>query len=262
MKTPIDPLDPATSGSAEQVASLLKTARGVERAAISRFASSLSHALGTPLNVIAGRAAMIAMAREGDAQIADNARIIEERVRAITQTIQQVLAYVRSGRPPPERQDMQKLMRHAAELLRPLAQQRGIFLSEAAGAPLEANVVGDAVLEVLVLLVASGFDWVERGASIELDVTRCRLEPPASERGRAASGDYARFVVNWPKTEVPAECLRGMHEPWFEPVSPCPELSLDLATCYGIAREHHGWIEASVEPGRGTTLAVNWPLNG
>lgn len=256
-----NPTDPQNLPRSNNVAALLQIARGAERAAINRLASSLSHALGTPLNVIAGRAAMIAMTREDDAQSVDNVRIIEERVRAITQTIHEVLAFARAGKASAESQNLQQIVRRVVDLLQPLAEERGILLSARPGTSLEASVAGEAIFDVLVLLVGSGLQWGERGASIELSLTRERVDPPASERGRALLGDYARFVVSWSKIELPGECLIRVYEPWFEPVSPRAELSLDLAASYGLAREHHGWIEASLESGCGTTFIVNWPLS-
>jgi two-component system, NtrC family, sensor kinase len=261
VKKPTHQRNPPCPTDAERVAAALDLVRGAERGALTRLAASLSHALGTPLNVIAGRAAMISMTEEDGGQTADNARIIEERVRAITHTIQQVLTFSRAGKPSADPHDLQAVAQRAAALLQPLADERGISLTVRAGPPLEASIAGGAVVEVLVLLASSALDQTELGACVEFGVARGSVEPPPSERGRASGGEHARFVIHCPSTVLPPECLSRVYEPWFEPTSAHAELLLDLAVAYGIAREHRGWVDASVAPGQGTTFTVNWPLN-
>src|SRR5688500_13584428 len=96
------------------------------RAAVSRVASTLSHALGTPLNVIAGRAAMIGMDGMSLEEIQNYARIVEQQVRSVATTLRQVLNFGRDAVIPLETCDVRKVLARAVRVLEPVAAAREV----------------------------------------------------------------------------------------------------------------------------------------
>lgn len=240
--------------------------RGEERrAGIARLAATLTHALGTPLNVISGRAAMLGMRELGQEQLADNARIIGEQVRSITDTLNHVLAFVREGWPEPAPMDLSALVRRAVSLLRPVAEARSVRLELGPVEELSAQVHGSRLELVLVDLLGAGIGAVAPGAGVTLSLAGKNLEPPAHARGRALGGLMARFDVTLQGVTLPEPDFGSAYEPWLQHEhGDADERSLAMlyAVSFGLAREERGWVEVGVEPGVGSTLSLCWPIGG
>jgi signal transduction histidine kinase len=255
-----DPDGGAISSSEGESSVALAGLRNDERrAAMIRFASSLSHALGTPLNVIAGRAAMIAMEELPSEEIAQNARIIEAQVRGITELLQRALRFVREGPPAGERTDLCKLAERAVSVVQPSAASRNITLRCTATPELMAVVPQKRILGIVTSLLSLGLDTVGDGGKISLDVQHGHCEPPPSERGRAVAGNCARFAVRYEGARLDDELFKRVYEPWLEPPVSGRDAALLLAVAFGMAREHRAWVEVR-DGAEGTTLCLCWPL--
>lgn len=258
----------AGSGDGERLdrAFELDRLRGEERrAAIARLAATLTHALGTPLNVVSGRAAMMTMRDLGPDQLADNARIIGEQVRSITDTLNRVLAFVREGWPEPAPTDLAALARRATSLLRPVADERGVRLELGPVAELSARVHGSRLELVLVNLLGVGIGAVEPGSRVALSLVEKNLEPPDHARGRALGGPAARFDMMLDGVTLPEPDFERAYEPWLQREQGDAEeraLAMLYAVSFGVAREEGGWVEVGVEPDVGSTFSLCWPLGG
>lgn len=241
----------------------LERLRGEERrAAIARLASTLTHALGTPLNVISGRAAMMGMRDMSQEQLADNVRIIGEQVRSITDMLNRVLGFVREGWPGPTPTDLSALVRRVALLLRPVADSRGVRLELGPVQELSSVVHGPRIELVLVNLLSVGLDLVAPGARVGLSLAEEHLEPPAHARGRALGGPSARFDVTLEGVILPQPDFERAYEPWLSREQGEAQeraLAMLYAVSFGVAREHRGWVDVRVDPA-GSTFSLCWPL--
>src|SRR5512145_2605956 len=96
----------------------------------SRLAASIAHAVGTPLNVILGRAAMLTMKANAEDVVLRNARIIEEQAKAIDRTLRSTLSVLREGRPRnSSRWPVDDAIREIVELWRPTAEKLGVTVT-------------------------------------------------------------------------------------------------------------------------------------
>src|SRR4051794_16975614 len=62
---------------------------------VGKLASGIAHELGTPLNIVSGRAYMIAAREATGEEVIENARIVMEQTERITQIIRQLLDFAR-----------------------------------------------------------------------------------------------------------------------------------------------------------------------
>jgi two-component system, NtrC family, sensor kinase len=254
------PFEARTDASAKD-AELVELLRYAERrAAMARIASALAHMVGTPLNVISGRAALISQLGSAQPDAAkNNAAVIERQVEQLVERIQRALRYLRSEPMAPEACGLVELLRTARELNLAVAGVRGVELAIEEGGDEQALVHRCAVLQVLSDLVSLGLRVTKKGGRIVLTTRREHAEPPASERGRAAAGKMARFFVRLVGVKLPSEMFQQPYEPWNTADSADADLVLILTVCFGLSREHAAWIDVDEKSGDDTTLTLSWP---
>jgi two-component system NtrC family sensor kinase len=243
-----------------EVAELLRHAE--RRAAMRRIAGALAHAVGTPLNVIAGRAALIsqAPADKRSEHAASNAAVIERQVEGLVERIQQILKWVRTEDVRRESCAPLGVLEAAAAVYAPFAKHKGIAIRVSPAELAQTTLPRRAVLLVLVDLISFGLSVVESGGLIELEVRCEHAEPPPSERGRASAGKVARFRVHYVKTSVNGDLFASPYEPWNLPEHVDLDYAQLMCVCFGVAREHAGWVEVD-RTDSGTAITTSWPCS-
>src|SRR5450432_951464 len=152
---------------------------------VGKLASGIAHELGTPLNVVSGRAKMISQSRGSDEPTRNNARIVMEQSERMAQIIRQLLNFARAGKPNKSLVDLRHLIASTLSLLRPIADKRRVTLRFEAIEPI-LEVVADAaqlqqvVTNLVVNAVQASLDSgiVEVGLRTSLDGQRDRLAEP------------------------------------------------------------------------------------
>jgi two-component system NtrC family sensor kinase len=222
-----------------------------------RLASSVAHEMGTPLNVVAGRAQLIV---EDDREAATHAGIIIEQSKRMTKIIRQLLDYTRRQLPEKDHQDLGRLAAEVLALLDPLAAKSGVMLrlsSELTDVP----VIADAtqIHQALTNLVVNAVQASARGGTVDVIVRAQRATPPTVAAGAPREGDYFAVTVQDHGQGMSAEVLARVFEPFFttKPVGQSTGLGLSVAN--DIVEEHGGWISAESEPGRGSRFSLYLP---
>ena len=103
------------------VATMAQLRHADRLAIVGTLASGVAHELGTPLNVVAARASMIASGEAAPDEAKDYARVIAGAADRMTATIRQLLQFARRGGAQKARRNLAELVSDSVELLRPLA---------------------------------------------------------------------------------------------------------------------------------------------
>src|SRR6185295_5064059 len=76
----------------------------------------------------------------------------------------------------------------------------------------------------------------------------------------ARAGKFLCLSVSDTGSGIPPEVLPRIFEPFFTTKPVGKGTGLGLATCYGITKQHKGWIEVQSEIGQGTTFRAFFPF--
>jgi signal transduction histidine kinase len=227
---------------------------------VGNLASGVAHELGTPLNVVSGRAQMIV---EGElrenGEVVEAARVIRTQADRMARIVRQLLDFARHRKPEKRTSDLVQLARDAIAMLDPLARKRKVSLelvppdSGAIVAVVDQMQIGQAVTNLLMNAVQA----THEGSTVELRVglgTGARPGDPA-----AAARSCACISVSDCGPGIRGEQLHQLFDPFFTTKDVGEGTGLGLSVAHGIVSEHGGWIEVQSEPGAGSSFRIWLP---
>jgi signal transduction histidine kinase len=227
---------------------------------VGKLASGVAHEIGTPLNVVQMRAAMMADGKAPSDEWRDYARVIVRASERIARIIRQLLTFARRNTLQTSRCDLALIAKHTMELLETLAQKRAVQLRIVDGnAPYVVDADGGQIEQVLTNLVMNAVQAMDRPGTVEVQLDHVHTTPPADHGG--PDGDFVRVCVRDEGRGIAPEHLPHVFEPFFTTKDVGEGTGLGLSIAYGILREHGGWITAKSEPGRGAELAFCLPTS-
>jgi two-component system NtrC family sensor kinase len=230
---------------------------------VGQLASGLAHELGTPLNVVLGRAGLLAADDATRDEVRENARIIAEQTKRMTALIRQLLDFARRRGPEARPVDLRDSATHAAELLATIAQKHGVKV-ELAPAPRPVIAAADPaqVQQVIANLLLNALHATPRGADgvVRIECGEAHVAPPADHGGAPAS--YGYVAVEDAGHGIPPEDVPRVFEPFFTTKDVGEGTGLGLSVAYGIARDHGGWIAVRSEVGKGSRFTLYLPRPG
>jgi signal transduction histidine kinase len=244
-------------------------------ATIGQMAAEIAHELGTPLNVIGGRARAMAKKAEKAAQrtaentqgapgpdpgeVVKNAGIIGDEVARITKIIRQVLDFSRPRGPTVTRVHLGAVVAEALEFLRETIRRQGIEVDvQTMPAPPEVPGDPDQIQQVCLNLIMNAIHAMPKGGTLRVATTRMvrrkgglDLAPPA---------EYAALTVADSGPGIPAADREKIFEPFFTTKDEGQGTGLGLAVSHGIVKDHDGWIEVDSPSSGGAEFRVYLPI--
>ena len=225
---------------------------------IGELASGVAHELGTPLNVISGRADLIADSNTPAEQVTEFAKIIKAQSQRMAAIVRQLLEFARrrpAGKIP---LDLEETVSHILDVLTPMAREHDATLHfDAADLPtVAANP--EQLQQVITNLVVNAMQAMPRGGPIEISLRRGLARPPHDED--RAVGEYVSIRVRDVGEGMSEETRARVFDPFFTTKDIGEGTGLGLSIAYGLVQEHGGWISVRDEPGAGSSFIVYLPL--
>jgi len=231
---------------------------------VGRLAAGLAHEIGTPLNVVSGRAELIASGRLSAVDIEDSARTIKQQSQRITTIVQELLNFARSKKPQRLTTDLNVLLEETLKLIRPMADKKQVtLLLTTWEQPAHAEVDAAQLQQVFTNLLVNAIQATSAGGQITVGVEKtvaARLEQNlcrADVTPRAA--EYWLISVRDTGQGIAPEVIDNIFEPFFTTKDVGEGTGLGLSIAYGIVREHGGCIGVTSEIGNGSTFQVALP---
>ena len=227
-------------------------------ATVGKLASGLAHELGTPLNVVSGRAKMVLTGDAMGEEVGENARIIVEQCQRMTDIIRQLLDFARRRTPLKTRADLAQIADQALSLLAPLAAKRHVDLNlHCNGAPTTIDADAAQLQQALANLIVNGIQAMPAGGRLDVSVRAEHAQPPPDLNAPAT--DYLRVDVRDQGQGIAEPDIHHIFEPFFTTKGIGEGTGLGLSVSYGIVREHGGWIAVDSEIGKGSCFSIYLP---
>ncbi|MBX3160909.1 MAG: HAMP domain-containing protein [Deltaproteobacteria bacterium] len=229
-------------------------------ATIGQLAAEIAHEVGTPLNVIAGRARSIQRKSRDPEAVEKNAGIVAEQTARITRIIQRLLDFTRRkvGHAERAQVNVNEIAFTTMELLNGqfTAAKVRHRLDRAEGLP---PVAGDAdrLQQVMINLILNAVQAMPDGGNLTVETSLVRRTRPGLEDGREQ--DFVSIAVTDSGVGIPAEIRDRIFDPFYTTKEGTGGTGLGLAVCTGIVKEHDGWIDVEDASGGGTMFRVNIP---
>ena len=212
---------------------------------IGQLSAGLAHEIGSPLQVLSGRAAAL-LARSADPETRRQAEILAEQTERITRIVDQLLSLGRRRPAVIAPCDLAKPVKTVLELLDSEARRRGVVLElqlDRADHVIDADQ--DQLQQIVLNLVRNALAATPGGGRITVRV-ETQGEPPT-----------VRLIVRDTGPGIPPEMQANLFEPFFTTRASEGGTGLGLAVVRAIVTEHHGTITAS--SGHGAEFTVSFP---
>jgi signal transduction histidine kinase len=225
---------------------------------VGRMAAGIAHELGTPLNVVSGRAELIASGKLSPDETRQSAAAIKTEAARMTKIIREVLDFARPSKPHKASVDLRQVVRQTMDLLGRLAEERNVRLCFAPDSePATAEVDVGQIQQVLINLIMNAVQAMPQGGKAEVAVGRTTARPPGQDDDGETT--YFSIEVRDEGVGIPEQNLPHLFEPFFTTKDVGEGAGLGLSISYGIVQEHGGWIDVTSRPGEGSCFTVYLP---
>jgi PAS domain S-box-containing protein len=229
-------------------------------AAVGQLAAGIAHNFNNALTVVVGFSQLLLK----DPSLSDIAqkrldRIIEQVHRA-SHFASQILDFSRQSVTQQYPLDLLPLLKENVELLEHVLLERIKIIAEFT--PGEYWVSADPVqiFQVLVNLALNALDAMPEGGELKIQITRICLKPEMHPLfPQIPFGNWIRLSVSDTGVGIASEHIPYIFEPFFTTKEVGKGSGLGLAQVYGIVKQHNGFIDATIEVGKGTTFTIYLP---
>lgn len=211
---------------------------------IGQLSAGLAHEIGSPLQVLSGRAS--ALLDHPDPEVQRQANQLVKQCERITKVVEQLLSFGRRKPAMIGPCELTTPVTAVIDLLGSELRKRGITLQlQAANGPYE--IVGDVdqLQQVTLNLVRNALAATPRGGKITVKIERIDRK--------------VQLVVRDTGPGIDPEVQAHLFEPFFTTRAQEGGTGLGLAVVRSIVEEHGGKIDVHSEPGAGAEFVVSFP---
>ena len=234
--------------------------------AVGMLAAEVAHEIGTPLNIISGRAEVLERVVPREHPERRHLDVILKQTERISGIIRALLDYTRPRRPSLRAEAIVPIVGRVADLLLERSRRRGVRLELDLPIGLPHVLADPDQLQQLFLnLLLNALDASPPGERVRVTTGPDPLLPAEGRagiiRGKVEGPCLPIHVVDAGKG-LTAEELDHVFEPFFSTKGRGQGTGLGLPIVEEIARAHRGEVEMLSIPGRGTEVIVRLPLAG
>jgi len=246
---------------AREVESRLALEQGLQRvdklATIGQLSAGLAHEIGSPLQVMSGRArALMARAADQD-EVRKNAAVLADQSDRIARIVERLLRFGQRRPPRMSETDIATPVRTVLDLMEPTARRRGITLTFHCP-PDAPRVIADVdqIQQLVLNLLKNALAATRDGGHIAIRLGPGRLDGP---EGLVPA---ARLEIEDDGCGMTDGVRARLFEPFFTTREHEGGTGLGLPVVQSIVRAHGGSVGVVTSPGTGTRFTIDFPMGG
>ncbi len=252
----------AVIGSGEDVTDKmlmeLQVRQAEKLAAIGQLTSGLAHEIGTPLNVISGRAEYMLRKMAAGDPLRTNLERILGQIERIAKIVNQLLSFTRTR--PLDRRPIAlgPLIREMCSLVEhPLREHRIALQVEVPDTLPEIDADPDQIQQVLLNLIMNAIQAMPGGGALTIRAGRTVAR---REREDPLQDHYVKIEIADEGIGIPPEHLSKIFDPFFTTKDVGKGTGLGLAVSDGIVRRHGGVLRVKSRVGEGSVFSLFLPM--
>jgi len=227
---------------------------------VGQMAAGIAHDYNNVLTIIQGYADCLLVKVNGDDSMANPLKQISGAARRATVLTRKLLTFSRKQVIQRRPLNLNAVLADFGKML-PRLLGEDIVLKTNYAEKLPAIKADDGMIEQVVMnLAVNARDAMPKGGclTVTTSVTEIRADY-VSQQPEAHVGQHVTLTVQDTGCGMDAKTRARIFEPFFSTKEVGRGTGLGLATVYGIAKQHQGWVEVTSEVGLGTTFRVFIP---
>jgi len=241
-----------------RIAALEQLRHSERLATLGRISSGIAHELGTPINVILGRAKIVANEGLTKDELVENARVISSQSDRMARIIRQFLDFARRPQVQRSASDMRAVIDQTVSLLSPIARKSNVTFSVLVDQTLRVTADQSQMQQVLANIILNAIQAMPQGGRITIATQREQARHPTKDG--AQPGEYLAVSVADRGIGIPGEDLVRIFEPFFTTKETGKGTGLGLSIVQDIVDEHNGWVAVQSTAGLGACFTVYLPV--
>lgn len=225
---------------------------------IGQLSAGLAHEIGSPLQILAGRARALLSRAHDAGETRRNAEILVSQTERITRIVEHLLRFARRRASAIPTTDLATTVNSVLELLQYEARRRSVSLTFSCTPQLPPLVMdADGVQQIVLNLVANALIATPPEGSVTVSLETGALAAMNGGRGVPT----VRLLVADTGCGMSAEVRAHLFEPFFTTRAAQGGTGLGLAVVKSLVTDHGGTIMIESETGSGTRFTVDLPVH-
>ena len=229
--------------------------------AIGQLSGGVAHDFNNLLTVIMGNLGLIQSSDQVGPELAESVHAISHAAKRAANLTRQLLAFSRRQVMQAQDLDLNEVVEHITKMLHRVIGEEVKLKLEYAPQILPIHADPGMLEQAILNLSINARDAMPKGGQLILRTAAINLtEEEAAPLRSARAGAFAVMTVADTGTGILPENIEHVFESFFTTKEVGKGTGLGLASVYGIAQQHRGWVTVASEVGRGTTFNVYVPL--
>ena len=228
--------------------------------AIGQLAGGVAHDYNNMLGVIIGYSELILKQMAPSQQFHPELEQIQNAARRSADLTRQLLIFARKQTVAPRLLDLNQTVEGMLKMLRRLIGENIHLVWMPGNGLWPIKMDPSQIDQILVNLCINARDAIKNVGKITIVTENTPFSEVHCEiQAQLIPGEYVRIAVSDTGNGMDKETLAHIFEPFFTTKGVGEGTGLGLATVYGAVKQNNGFINASSEPGLGTTITIYIP---